>query len=114
MEPAATVPRVGDLPEHVAENRRHWDETADQWVGAGERAWASETPYWGIWGIPQADLPLLPDHLSGTTAIDLGCGTGYVSAWMRRRGAQVYALDNSGQQLATARRLAVEHELDDI
>ena len=40
--------------------------------------------------------------------------TGYVSAWMRRRGASVYAIDNSEAQLATARRLSDLHGLDDI
>ena len=60
---------------------------ADQWVAPGERAWESPDAYWGIWGVPNAELPLLPDRLDGQQAIELGCGTGYVSAWMRRRGA---------------------------
>lgn len=101
------------LPPHVAENRRHWDATAAEWVAGGERQWASEVQ-WGIWGVPNAELPLLPDDLTGFRAIELGCGTGYVSAWMRRRGATVVAIDNSEEQLATARRLAAEHGFDDI
>jgi SAM-dependent methyltransferase len=102
------------LPDHVAENRRHWDEMASEWVEAGERAWAADEPTWGIWGIPNGELRLLDDDLRGVRAIELGCGTGYVSAWMRRRGASVYAIDNSEAQLATARRLAAAHGLDDI
>ena len=102
------------LPDHVAENRRHWDEMASEWVEAGERAWATDEPTWGIWGIPNGELRLLDDDLHGVRAIELGCGTGYVSAWMRRRGASVYAIDNSEAQLATARRLAAAHGLDDI
>ena len=105
---------LDDLPDHVAENRRHWDDNAPDWVASGERAWARDEPTWGIWGIPNAELPLLDDDMSGQRAIELGCGTGYVSAWMRRRGASVYAIDNSSRQLATARRLAVLHGLDDI
>ncbi len=105
---------AAELPDHVVENRRHWDEMAPQWVEAGERAWASDEPFWGIWGIPNHELALLDDDLHGLRAIELGCGTGYVSAWMRRRGASVYAIDNSEAQLATARRLAGEHGLDDI
>jgi ubiquinone/menaquinone biosynthesis C-methylase UbiE len=35
----------------------------------------------------------------------LGCGTGYVSAWLARRGARAAGLDNSAAQLPTARRL---------
>jgi SAM-dependent methyltransferase len=102
------------LPDHVAENRRYWDEYAPQWVASGERAWAQDEPTWGCWGIPNRELPLLPDDLSGQRAIELGCGTGYVAAWMRRRGATVHAIDNSEQQLATARRLTEMHGLDGI
>ena len=101
------------LPEHVAENRRHWDDSAADWVSLGEQAWVHE-PSWGGWQIPNTELPLLPDDMRGRRAIELGCGTGYVSAWMRRRGASVYAIDNSEAQLATARRLATLHGLDDI
>lgn len=102
----------GELPDHVAENRRLWDTTADDWVARGERAWALTEPTWGIWGVPEADLELLPVDMHGLDAIELGCGTGYVSAWMVRRGATVTAIDNSAEQLATAGRLAAEHDLD--
>jgi SAM-dependent methyltransferase len=102
------------LPDHVVENRRHWDDMAESWVAGGERSWNLSEPEWGIWGIPNRELTLLPDDLSGHRAIELGCGTGYVSAWMQRRGASVYAIDNSERQLATARRLAAEHGADDI
>jgi len=103
-----------DLPDHVVENRRHWDDNAPNWVANGERNWAQDEPDWGFWGIANSELALLPDDLTGQRAIELGCGTGYVSAWMRRRGASVYAIDNSEQQLATARRLAALHGADDI
>jgi len=102
------------LPHHVTENRRYWDSMADQWVASGERAWAQSDPTWGIWAIPNDVLPLLPDTLDGERAIELGCGTGYVSVWMQRRGADVYALDNSSEQLATAQRLAGIYDIDDI
>ncbi len=102
------------MHDHVVENRRYWDEYAPHWVAAGERAWAAQTPYWGMWSIPQSEAPLLPDEMGQVDAIELGCGTGYVSAWMQRRGARVTAIDNSENQLATARRLAAEHAVDDI
>ena len=101
------------LPEHVSENRRYWDEMANEWVASGEQRWAGEA-CWGTWAIPNAELPLLSEEMHGRRAIELGCGTGYVSAWMRRRGASVYAIDNSAAQLATARRLSDLHRLVDI
>jgi len=100
-----------DLPEHVAANRAHWDAEAPQWVAAGERLWRSE-PTWGQWEVPESELHLLPDSLAGADAIELGCGTGYVSAWLHRRGARVTGIDASERQLATARRLAAEHGVD--
>ena len=111
--PCVTDP-AAEFVDHVAENRRHWDADAANWVAAGERAWAQTEPTWGIWSIPNAELPLLPDDLDGARAVELGCGTGYVSAWMHRRGASVYAIDNSSEQLATATRLAAQHGIDDI
>jgi SAM-dependent methyltransferase len=60
---------------------------------------------WGNWSVPETELHLLPEDMSGMDAIELGCGTGYVSAWMARRGARVTGIDVSAEQLATARRL---------
>ncbi len=103
---------MGELPEHVAVNREHWDGVADQWVEMGERAWARETPTWGEWGIPESELQMLPADMTGMDAIELGCGTGYISGWMARRGAAVTGIDNSSRQLETATRLAAEHGID--
>jgi SAM-dependent methyltransferase len=102
---------VSDLPEHVRKNRAKWDVLAKEYASAGERAWAMEAPAWGLWQVPEAELRLLPEDLNGKDAIELGCGTGYVSAWMARRGARVVGIDNSEAQLATARRLQREHKL---
>ena len=108
-----TVPTVPAVPDHVCENRRYWDAVADDWVKSGERAWGAE-PTWGNWQLPEAEVGMLPDDMSGLRAIELGCGTAYVSAWMARRGATVVGIDASPAQLVTARRLAEEHcvELD--
>jgi SAM-dependent methyltransferase len=102
------------LPEHVARNRAAWDTFAADYVASGERNWAERTgeETWGIFGIPEAELRLLPDDLAGHDAIELGCGTAYVSAWLARRGARVVGIDNSPRQLETAVRLQREHGLD--
>ena len=98
--------------DHAAINRAVWDADAPNWLAIGERLWNSETPVWGNWGIPEHSLNLLPADMSGKDAIELGCGTGYVSGWMVRRGAQVTGIDVSSNQLATARRLAKKHGAD--
>ncbi len=108
-EVAADATVGAPLPEYVQRNREHWDASADEWVASGRQNWESE-PSWGIWNIPESELRLLPD-LEGRDAIELGCGTAYVSAWMARRGAQVTAIDNSAAQLRSARTLQDAHGL---
>lgn len=100
------------LPEHVAHNREYWDANAYWWAERGERDWERAEPVWGIWGLAESELRLLPDDMTGLDAVELGCGTAYVSAWMARRGARVAGIDNSAKQLETARRLAARHGLD--
>jgi SAM-dependent methyltransferase len=64
-----------------------------------------------MWSIPQSRLPVLPADVAGATAVELGCGSGYVSAWLARRGARPIGVDVSARQLATARRLQDEFDL---
>jgi ubiquinone/menaquinone biosynthesis C-methylase UbiE len=102
------------LPEHVAANRAFWDGYAPHWVESGERAWQKQPgeESWGVFGFPESEIHMLPDDLAGLDAIELGCGTGYVSAWMTRRGARVVGIDNSAKQLETAAGLQRKHGLD--
>ncbi|MEM8538342.1 MAG: class I SAM-dependent methyltransferase, partial [Pseudomonadota bacterium] len=98
--------------EHIKINQDHWNTQALDWVASGEKAWRSARPYWGNFGIDEGDVNMLPADMTDMTAIELGCGTGYVAAWMARRGAQVTGVDLSEAQLATAKRLRQEHGLD--
>ena len=100
------------LPAHVAANREAWDRYAAEYADAGHRAWARSEPSWGIWGIPESEVRLLPGDLAGMDTIELGCGTAYVSAWLARRGARAVGIDNSPAQLETARALQAEFGLD--
>ncbi len=103
---------MSELPEHVRRNRVLWDDWAKKFVASGEGGWAEDTPTWGIWSVPESQVGMLPDDLAGKDAIELGCGTAYVSAWLARRGARVVGIDNSEAQLATARRLQGQYRLD--
>ena len=98
--------------DHVAINRDVWDADAVNWVASGKRMWGLEIPIWGNWGKSEEDLAMLPADMSGQSAIELGCGTGYVAGWMARRGARVTAIDVSPAQLETARELAQVHGAD--
>jgi SAM-dependent methyltransferase len=101
-----------NLPEHVASNRAYWNRLAGEFVADGRRKWAAAEPNWGIWDVPESQLGVLPTAVEGKDSIELGCGTGYVSAWLARRGARPVGIDNSEAQLATARTLQAEHGVE--
>lgn len=103
---------MNDLPDYVRRNREVWDRRAREYVAAGEDRWAQDTLSWGIWGVPESQVGMLPEDLAGKDTIELGCGTAYVSAWLARRGARAVGIDNSEAQLATARRLQRRHGLE--
>jgi SAM-dependent methyltransferase len=104
---------IDDLPEHVRRNRTAWDEElAPDYVDSGRLSWAADEPSWGIWSVPEREVCLLPADMTGMDAIELGCGTGYISAWLARRGARVVGIDNSERQLDSARMFQREFGLD--
>jgi SAM-dependent methyltransferase len=96
-----------DVPDSVARNAAAWDGWAGQYVEVGHRNWASNEPNWGIWGIPDAGIDFLGD-VSALDVVELGCGTGYVSSWVARRGGRPVGVDPSTEQLASARRFQEE------
>jgi len=103
---------MSDLPDYVLRNRAHWDARAHDFVAPAERHWVQEEPTWGIFAVPESDLRMIPDDIAGLDAIELGCGSAYVSSWLARRGAKVVGIDNSEAQLATARRMQAEHGIE--
>ena len=113
-QPVTGEAGLDELPDHVRRNRAEWDRWAVDYVANGERSWklGPGEEKWGVWDIPESSLRILPDDLDGLDTIELGCGTGYVSAWLARRGARPVGIDNSEAQLATARRLQAEHGIE--
>lgn len=99
-------------PDYFEANREAWRIMAPDFAIKGERHWATDNVTWGIFDIPESDLHLLPDDIGGMDVVELGCGTAYVSAWIARRGGRPVGLDNSPEQLATARRLQAKHGLE--
>jgi SAM-dependent methyltransferase len=73
-----------------------------------EAAWTQEEITWGLWNVPEADVGALGD-VAGKDVVELGCGTGYLSAWLARRGARVVGVDVTAAQLETARALQDRH-----
>jgi SAM-dependent methyltransferase len=95
------------MDDHVAANRASWDAAAERWAETGHERWADPRIRWGTWSVPEDELHLLPD-VEGLDVVELGCGTGFFSSWLARRGAHPVGLDNSSRQLASARTF--QHE----
>lgn len=94
--------------DSIAANRATWNAMADQWADAGRRGWSTDEITWGEYANPEFEVGALPD-VAGLEVVEIGCGTGYVSAWLARRGAaRVVGVDPTEGQLATARRLQRE------
>jgi SAM-dependent methyltransferase len=79
---------VTGTADHVQRNRAAWDQWAADYSGPGLRRWAADEPTWGLWNIPEAQVGLLPADVNGRDSIELGCGTGYISAWLAARQLQ--------------------------
>jgi len=96
------------VTDSIARNREQWNAAAHQWVASGERAWSTDEFTWGEFRVPEREVQALPD-VAGRDVVELGCGTGYVSAWLARRGAaNVVGVDPTEGQLASARRFQTE------
>lgn len=97
------------MGSHVEANRRYWDAQAEWYAQAAESNWSAD-PHWGLWRVPDSEIKLLPDA-DGADVVELGCGTGYVGGWLAARGANVVGIDNSPDQLATARSMQARFDL---
>jgi SAM-dependent methyltransferase len=99
-------------PDYVAVNREGWTHANAEYTDEQAReAWAQEEITWGKWSIPERDVRVLPD-LDGKEVVELGCGTGYFGAWLKRAGARrVLGVDVTPAQLETARRMNEQHGL---
>ena len=99
------------LKDYQILNREAWQKIAEEYKEPAEKAWESGDPHWGIWQLPESKLEIFPNDLKGKKCIEIGCGAGYVSSWMARRGAEVIGIDPTPNQLETARHLEKQYQL---
>ena len=99
-----------ETPDYLYRNQAAWTGYATDFVAPGHESWSSDQAFWGIWQIPDADVGILPDA-KGKDSVELGCGTGYVSAWLARRGARAVGVDPTWAQLQSARQFQSEFDL---
>jgi SAM-dependent methyltransferase len=99
------MPR-SDLPDYAVRNREHWTLANARYTDARARqAWAQDHVDWGVWRQPEERIRALPD-VRNMDVIELGCGTAYFGAWLKKLGARrVVGVDVTPAQLETARQV---------
>ena len=101
-----------ELPDYAVRNRSVWTISNAKYTADHAReSWAKETIGWGVWHVPEDQVKVLPD-VTGLDVIELGCGTAYWGAWIKRLGARrVVGVDITPAQLDTAREMNREFGL---
>lgn len=101
-----------ELPDYALTARAHWTRSNSEYTaGRARESWAQEEIRWGVFKNSEADLQVLHD-VTGLDVIELGCGTAYFGAWLKKRGARrVVGIDITPAQLETARAMNEEFGL---
>jgi SAM-dependent methyltransferase len=101
-------------PDYLSRTREAWGKMSVDFFEPGRRAWESKEITWGMWNIKESDIQVLGDltQFNGLKTIELGCGTGYISAWLARLGAKPIGIDPTPEQLANARQFQKEFNLE--
>jgi ubiquinone/menaquinone biosynthesis C-methylase UbiE len=94
-----------ELPDYAVLNRTQWTRVNAEFTDANAHdAWAQDEITWGMTHAREADLGVLGDFV-GKDIVELGCGTGYFGARLKRKGAgRVVGVDVTPAQLESARR----------
>ncbi len=112
VERAPAAPEeLGGAHDYLDRNREAWERWAPAQVASGRAAWSQDELRWGIWNMAESELRLLEGVPPRGDAVELGCGTAAISAWLTRRGMRAVAVDFSERQLATAAKLQLEFDL---
>jgi SAM-dependent methyltransferase len=97
---------LAELPDYAVRNRASWTKSNAEYTDRrAPDAWAEPEITWGQCRARESDVRALPD-LAGKDVVELGCGTAYFGAWLKRHGARrVVGVDVTPAQLETARRM---------
>jgi ubiquinone/menaquinone biosynthesis C-methylase UbiE len=100
------------LPDYALTARALWTRSNSEYTARTARdSWSQDEIRWGVWKTPEHEIHVLPE-LQGLDVIELGCGTAYFGAWLKKHGARrVVGVDITPAQLNTAREMNEEFGL---
>jgi SAM-dependent methyltransferase len=98
------VHRPVSAAETLQANRRDWDASADAYQAEHGDFLGDAGFVWGPEGLDESTAGLL-GAVQRLRVLEVGCGAGQCSRWLRRQGAQSFGVDLSLRQLEHSRRL---------
>jgi SAM-dependent methyltransferase len=99
---------VAKQPDYVERNRAAWQRWAPYHRAVGRRGWVDVEQRWGLWGVLESELGILNACEPESDAIELGCGSGQLCAWLVRAGLRPVGVDIAQAQIDNA--VAFQHE----
>ncbi|PKR85846.1 class I SAM-dependent methyltransferase [Heyndrickxia camelliae] len=84
------------------ETKRSWDQNAENWHSKSQNMW--------LHGSRREIIPFFTKHIPKGRVADLGCGDGYGSFLLSKKGYKVVGMDISDKMVA----LAKNYENDDV
>jgi SAM-dependent methyltransferase len=103
-DPANVVRRDAAAAESVLAMRRWWDGRAEDYYAEHGRFLGDADFVWGPENLREATARLLGE-VAGRRVLEIGCGAGQCSRWLRTQGAAPVGIDVSAGQLARGRAL---------
>jgi SAM-dependent methyltransferase len=98
---------VTSLSDHEWKSRRSWERGSDEYQRRHGPQLNTRELGWGTWSIPDDELGVLGE-VAGRDILELGCGGGQWSMFLRKRGARAVGIDLAARQLWHARRITRE------
>jgi SAM-dependent methyltransferase len=89
--------------ESARGNRQWWDREAPQYLAEHREVLGRDDFVWGPEGLREEDARLLGD-VTGLDVLEVGCGGGQCTRWLRAHGARAVGLDLSAGMLRAGGR----------
>ncbi|MGI9017405.1 MAG: class I SAM-dependent methyltransferase [Euzebya sp.] len=95
--------------DFLPRNQQHWGSRTESETALADRAWAASDVRWGCFHALDDQVGLI-QGVQDKDVLEIGSGTGYVSAYVLRRGGRPVAIDPTEGQLRITAAKQAEYE----